>query len=153
MGTVASEDKVISVKGISHTDRGGLLAGGKVGGTGIVVGDTVVTSGGLDEVEHRLELTDIGHVTEYAEQVLFGETAVLDLLLDGLVVLHHRNGRELQLVLLRTQGDLWIYIKRFRHGCSVLFDCECGFFQYFRHGGVRENYLLELLQGHLGLDC
>ena len=102
-----------------------------MGGAGVVVRNAIVTSCGLDQVEHGLELTDVRHVPENAEKVLLGETAALDLFLDGLVVLHHRDDREFEFVFLGTQGDFWIYVKCFRHGQFLLFDCECGFLDDF----------------------
>ena len=62
-----------------------------MGGTRVVVGNAIVASGSLHEIEHSLKLADIGHVTENAEKVFLGETAALDFFLDGLVVLHHRD--------------------------------------------------------------
>ncbi len=102
--TVRAEDEVICVKAVGHTDSGGLLTGRQVGRPRVIVSDTVVATGGLDQIEHGLELTDVRHVAVDAEQILLCEVAFLKFLLDGLVVRHHRNLRKLKLVILRTQG-------------------------------------------------
>ena len=91
-----------------------------MGRPGVIVGDSVVTTRGLDKIEHGLELADVGHVAVDAEQILLCEIAFLKLFLDGLVVLHHWNRRKLQLVILRTQGLVRIDVKRFWH-ISIFF--------------------------------
>ena len=81
----------------------------------VIVSDSVVATGGLDQIQHGLELTDVGHVAVDAEKILLCEIAFLKFFLDGLVVLHHRNLRKLKLVILRTQGLVRIDVKRFWH--------------------------------------
>ena len=103
MGTVAAEDEVVGGEVVSHTHGGGLLAGGQVGGTRVVVGDTVVAARRLDEVQHRLELPDDGHVTVDALEVVLREMPLVQLVLHGLAVLHYGDFRELDLVLLRAE--------------------------------------------------
>ena len=102
MGAVAAEDEVVGIQAVSHADGSGLLSGGQVGGTGVVVGDAVVAARGLDEIEHRLELADGEHVAVDMEEVFLGEVAFLELVLDRLLILHHRNFRELDLMFGRT---------------------------------------------------
>ena len=111
MGAVAAEDEVDGGEVPGHAHGSGLLAGGKVGGARVVVGDTVVAARRLHQVEHRLELADVAHVAIDTEQVFLGEVAFLKLFLDGLLVLHHGNRGEFQLVLLGTQRHIGINVK------------------------------------------
>ena len=103
VGTMGTEDEVVGVEGVCHTDSGSLLAHGKVGRSRVVVCNSVVSAGGLHEVEHGLELADGEHIPIDIEKVLLGEMAFLKLFLDGFVVRHHRNLRELDFVFLRTE--------------------------------------------------
>ena len=63
----------------------------------VVVSDSIVASGGLDKVEHCLELADDEHVAVDVEKVLLGEVLLFKFLLDGLVIGHDRNLRECNL--------------------------------------------------------
>ena len=83
----------------------------KVGGARVVVLHAVVTAGGLDEVQHRLEFADHEHVAVDAQEVFLGEVAFLEFVLDGLLVLHHGDFREHDLVLFRTQGDIGVNVQ------------------------------------------
>ena len=110
MGTVAAEDEIVGGEVVSHAHGGGLLAGGQVGGTRVVVGDTIVAARRLDEVQHRLELPDDGHVTVDALEVIGREMPLGQLVLHGLAVLHHGDFRELDLVLLGAEHFIGVDI-------------------------------------------
>ena len=102
MAAVAAEDKVVRVQVVGHTHSGGFLAGAQVGRTRIVIGHAVVASRGLDEIQHRLELTDGEHVAIDVQQIFLGEILFFQFIRNALLVLHHGDLRELDFVFLRT---------------------------------------------------
>ena len=102
VAAVAAEDKVVRVQVVGHTHSGGFLAGAQVGRTRIVIGHAVVAARGLDEIQHRLELTDGEHVAIDVQQIFLGEILFFQFIRNALLVLHHGDLRELDFVFLRT---------------------------------------------------
>ena len=113
MAAVRSENEVVDVEHIGHADGCGFLTGRQVGGARVVVLDAVVSSGRLDELQHRLELADHDHVAVDPLQVVLGEMLGLELVLDRLVVLVDGNRRERDLA--RFPHLRRIDILRLRH--------------------------------------
>ena len=107
------ENEVVDVEHIGHADGCGFLTGRQVGGARVVVLDAVVSSGRLDELQHRLELADHDHVAVDPLQVVLGEMLGLELVLDRLVVLVDGNRRERDLA--RFPHLRRIDILRLRH--------------------------------------
>ena len=87
VAAVRTECEVVLVQQVCLTDASCFLADRQVSGTGIGMVDAVVTTLGLDRVQHGLELTQNSHITENADQVFLGVTACIQLFLNGLVVL------------------------------------------------------------------
>lgn len=113
VAAVRSENEVVDVEHIGHADGCGFLTGRQVGGARVVVLDAVVSSGRLDELQHRLELADHDHVAVDPLQVVLGEMLGLELVLDRLVVLVDGNRRERDLA--RFPHLRRIDILRLRH--------------------------------------
>ena len=118
MGAVRTERKVVLIQQVSLTDTSCFLTGGQVGRAGIGVVDAVVRTLGLNEVQHGLELTQDGHITEDTNQVFLGELAGGQLLSNGLVVLVNRDILEGNFAGLSNLGR--IHKQTLRHSLLLL---------------------------------
>ena len=110
VGTVAAEDEIVGIQGIGHTHSCNFLTGRKVRRARIVVSDPVVTARGLDQIEHGLELADDKHIAVDVLEVFLGKVTLRQFVLDRLGVFHHGNLGELNLMLLRAEHLIGIYI-------------------------------------------
>ena len=91
MTAVAAKDEIVGSEVVSHTYSGCLLTHGKVGGTGVVILNTIVTAGGLYQIQHCLELTDGEHITVDVLEIILCEVLLFEFFLDSLVILIDRN--------------------------------------------------------------
>ncbi|MPN25523.1 hypothetical protein SDC9_172935 [bioreactor metagenome] len=73
MRTVTSENKIIHAQRPGHTYCRRLLSDGQVGGTGVVIGRTIVLSLNLYQINHRLEFTDQYHIVVDRFELLCGK--------------------------------------------------------------------------------
>ena len=77
VASVRTEDEVLVGQVVGLADRGGFLAHREVRRAGVVVLEAVVGIGGLDRVQHRLELADDPHVAVDPQKVGLGEMVLL----------------------------------------------------------------------------
>ena len=70
MTAVGPEYVVIDIEQERLADRGRLLTDGKVRGTTVVIGDTLVFALCLDLLQHGLKSADDGHISVDADQIL-----------------------------------------------------------------------------------
>ena len=119
VASVRTEGDVVLVQQICFADAGGLLAVAQVRGAGVGRLDAVIVGLRLDEREHMLELTADGHVAVDADEIFLGVIALVQFLLDGLVILADGNIFKVDIAGL---ADFYgIDIQRFRHNFVLPF--------------------------------
>ncbi len=69
VASVRSENEVVCVKAVSHSDCGSFLSDRKVSRSRMIVFDTVVSACCLDAVDHALEFADDLHVMVNTEKI------------------------------------------------------------------------------------
>ncbi len=116
VAAVRAEDEVVRLEAGALADRGGLLAGGKVGGAAMVVLDAVPGALGLDLVQHGLELAHSDHVGPYRHEPVGAEARQLGLVV-GLVLIDG-YARYLELTRLARAGR--VYDHRLGHDITPL---------------------------------
>ena len=116
MAAVRAEGVVIDVEAVGLSDGGGLLSHGEVGGSGVVVLDTVVLAVELELVDDGLEGAQGDHVVVDGDQLL--RAVELLLLVGGLVVGADGDGREHDLAL--PEQFFGEYLEALRHGLGFL---------------------------------
>ena len=119
VASVRTEGNVVLVQQIRFADAGGFLTIAQVRGAGIGRLDAVVVGLRLDEGKHMLKLTADGHVAVDADEVFLGVVALVQLLLDGLVIL--ADGNIFKVDIAGLTDFYGIDIQRFRHNFVLPF--------------------------------
>jgi hypothetical protein len=112
VASVGTENYVVAVERVGHSDGGRFLPGVKMRRPGVNVFHAVVLLGRPHRIEHSLELPDHLHVVEDAEKVGLG--IVLRRLREGFLVRVERNVGEFNLA--PRPHLCGFYELTFRHG-------------------------------------
>ena len=119
MASVGTEGDVILIQQICFADTGSFLAITQVCRAWIGRLDAVVVGLRLDEGEHMLKLTADRHIAVDADEIFLGVIALVQFLLDGLVILADGNIFKVDIAGL---ADFYrIDIQRFRHNFVLPF--------------------------------
>ena len=72
---VGAKDEVVRVEVVGHADSRSFLTRAEVGRAWVVVGNAVVATRGLNEIQHGLKFANGEHVAIDAQQVVAGKVA------------------------------------------------------------------------------